>query len=257
MKRIILIPARLDSERFYGKVLHPICGRPMLEWVYRGALESRLCDKIYILSDNAQVIDVAENFGADCILTPQATSGTDRVAWAAFESLFLDPSDPTTIIVHLQADEPLISGSIIDTLFYGLCDEQGEKYSMASLFYWMEGAMDPNNHMNEHMSDLRSPDHVKVVMNIHNEALYFSRHPLVSRKDTSYCKHIGLYAYRLPLLKKLVNLPKSSLEDAENLEQLRALEHGVSIRLLRSPKLLISVDRKEDIIKVENILKTT
>lgn len=230
-----VIPARYHSERFPGKPLAPILGKPMIQWVYERALTAQRLSRIVIATDDDRILRAARTFGAEVLLTsPHHDSGTSRTAEAAASSEAL-------VVVNIQGDEPLVRGTMIDGLIEALEDETA---SMSSLC------------IKEHdLSLLSDPNVVKVAADQQGFALYFSRSPLPFQPSAYFLRHVGIYGYRKPFLLKFAGLPRHGLEAAENLEQLRALENGFRIKLVETQHLTLSVDRPEDIIKVENLLK--
>ena len=240
MDTIIVIPARYASTRLPGKVLSPINGRPMIEYVWKAASAVKGAD-ILIATDDKKVVSAVEGFGARCVLTaPELKSGSDRVM-AALELL----GDKYEYIVNLQADEPLIEAKEIEKLIDAL--KSDEKAQIATLY------------CNISEDDALSPNNVKVVFDREGYALYFSRSIIPyyrDRKgDKAYFKHIGIYAYSREGLMHFSSLDESSLERSEKLEQLRALENGIKIKVCYSEYNYPGVDTLEDLKKVEDIIK--
>lgn len=240
MNSIVVIPARIGSTRFPRKVLYPICGKPLIQWVYEGAKKSQIAEKIYIATDSEEVKRQAELFGAEVILTPsELPSGTDRVYYAIRE---LD----VQYIINLQGDEPLITGEVLDkifnALFEGSCD-------IATPYYTTNSREEAEN-----------VNRVKIVSDINDYALYFSRSliPFYREPTTNqtFKIHIGVYGFTKESLKKFVLLPQSFLEKTEKLEQLRALENGLKIKLVEVDYRPCPVDTPEDIEEVKKRLKS-
>lgn len=236
-----VIPARYGSTRFPGKALARLNGKPLVQWVWERAREAKQVERFLIATDDVRILDTVKKFGAEAVMTaPELPSGTDRV-WAAVKET------RAQIIVNVQADEPLVTPAMIDQLVEAL--EREPSAGMATLRYAMRspvGYTDPNV--------------VKVVTDEQGWALYFSRAPIphIRQKDCGspvWYKHIGLYAYRRELLERFVAWPPSALETAEKLEQLRALEKGVRIRVLDSAVNTVGVDTLEDLRQVEKILQ--
>jgi 3-deoxy-manno-octulosonate cytidylyltransferase (CMP-KDO synthetase) len=230
-----VIPSRFGSTRFPGKPLAKILGRPMIQWVYEGARTSKLLSRIIIATDDERIAAAAREFGAEAVLTsPDCASGTDRAAEAA-ASVFCD------FVVNIQGDEPLVGGGMLDGLVRGL-EEGGAP--MASLMARVDD-----------LGLLGDPHIVKVVTDGQGRALYFSRSALPHGCSDYFYQHIGIYGYRRDFLLGYKDLPPSRLEQAEKLEQLRALENGWRIRMIEIPRPTLSVDAPADIIKVEQFLK--
>jgi len=243
--RIIgVIPARYASTRFPGKVLAEICGRTMIEWVYRGAKEASLLDEVIIATDEDIVAMAASKFGARVEMTRgDHKSGTDRIGEVA-ECISAD------YYVNIQGDEPLIRGVEIDKLVKVAVDESVEMgtlaYSVASI--------------EKDVKTIEEPSTVKVVTDKNGYALYFSRFPIPFPRSivhAAYKVHVGIYIYRRDVLLRLCKLERTPLEIAESLEQLRALENGIRIRVLETDYRPIGVDTPLDLKRAENALRKT
>lgn len=231
---IAIIPARLDSTRFPGKVLFPLLGKPMVQWVYENAKAAQRLSEVLIASDHSDVVAAVEQFGGQAVLTPKGfETGTDRVAWVAEKRL-------CDIVVNVQGDEPLLPAEAIDRLVEAL--EREPSWDIATLAVPLSG------------EGLKNPNQVKVVISKTGKALYFSRQALASGPDESFLKHVGIYAYRREALFKLTKLPVSTLERTERLEQLRALENGLTIGVVQLKNDTAAVDVPEDVKIVEERL---
>ncbi|BAT72010.1 3-deoxy-manno-octulosonate cytidylyltransferase [Thermosulfidibacter takaii ABI70S6] len=234
---VIVIPARYGSTRFPGKPLAKICGKPLIQWVYERASQSTLADDVYVATDDERIVECVEGFGGKAILTPECPTGSDRVAFVA-ESI----GKSWEFIVNVQGDEPLIVPEIIDSVFRGLQEDPSAIVTMKKRIQSDE--------------DYKNPNVVKVVTGLSGYALYFSRSPIPYFRNTGEAyKHIGIYGYSRDILLKFVKLPQGKLEITEGLEQLRALENGIPIKVLETDYEAIGVDVPEDIKKVEKILK--
>jgi 3-deoxy-manno-octulosonate cytidylyltransferase (CMP-KDO synthetase) len=241
MNVIGVIPARYSSTRFSGKVLADLAGKPMLQHVWERAKESRILDDLLIACDDERVAQLASEFGAKAVMTARAhASGTDRI------SEVVNPLD-VKIVVNIQADEPLIHPTMVDSLAQALLDDNS--LSMATLMHRIE---DPGV--------INDPHVVKVVVDKNNFALYFSRFGIPFHAPSSeisapgYYKHIGLYGYTKDFLFIYKNLPVSKLEAIEKLEQLRVLEEGYRIKVIETKYDTIGVDTPEDLEKVRRYL---
>jgi 3-deoxy-manno-octulosonate cytidylyltransferase (CMP-KDO synthetase) len=225
----VVIPARFDSVRLPGKVLLPLAGKPMLQWVYERA-RAASAEEVLIATDDARVATAARGFGAEVVMTASThPSGTDRIAQVAADRLWRD----VDIVVNVQADEPLIPPALIDQVARIL--ESHPQAHIATL-------ATPINSQREFLD----PNVVKVVMDLNGSALYFSRAAVPFRRDPiltpganpsagpAALRHIGIYAYRVDALKRLTALAPSFLESCEKLEQLRALENALQIQVARS-----------------------
>ncbi|MBN2199019.1 MAG: 3-deoxy-manno-octulosonate cytidylyltransferase [Candidatus Aminicenantes bacterium] len=233
-KALGIIPARHDSTRFPGKPLAPILGKPMLQWVYEAASRAKSLERVIVATDDIRILELARHLGAEVVMTSSGhASGTDRAAEAAAG---LDAS----FVVNIQGDEPLLEAEMIDSLVSALTEGAAP---MASLMAraGREEVLDRNV--------------VKVVVDVHGFALYFSRFPVPFGGTGDFFKHVGVYGYRRDFLLELSRMPSSGLEKAENLEQLRVLENGFKIKMVECGGAILSVDVPEDIIKVEKLLK--
>jgi 3-deoxy-manno-octulosonate cytidylyltransferase (CMP-KDO synthetase) len=248
---VAIIPARYASTRLPGKPLSLIAGRPMIQWVVDRASGARTVTRVLVATDDARILDAVHAFGGEAVLTDRShLSGTDRIAEAAA------PLD-AEIVVNVQGDEPLLDPSTIDAVVEALLADEDAALSTAAL------AMTS-------VDEMLSTDVVKVVTDGRGHALYFSRAPIPhvrtnppnARSSAEQAlhgglglRHVGLYAYRREALLRLASLPPSPLERAESLEQLRALHHGLAIRVATLPcGSGPAVDTPEDLERVRAIL---
>jgi len=239
-----VIPARWASSRFEGKVLADILGKPMLQYVWESAKAALLLNDVIIACDDERVEKVAKSFGAKTAMTSKAhRSGTDRIAEV------VNPLE-VKIVVNIQADEPLLSPAMIDEVIRPLLEEPN--LCVATLIKKID---DP--------SQINDPNVVKVVVDKHNFALYFSRAaiPYVASnaeiENPTFYKHIGLYALTKDFLFAYRNLLASELEKVEKLEQLRILQEGFKIKVVETKFDTIGVDTPEDLEKVKQRLLET
>jgi len=229
MKVIGVIPARLDSTRFPGKVLADLWGKPIIQHVYERAKKAKRLDELLIATDDERIFDTAKKFGAEVAITSKKhLTGTDRVSEAVKKI-------NAEIVINIQADVPLISPLMIDKLAKVLSDDS--TLVMATLMKKIEKK-----------EEFYNPNVVKVVTDKQGFALYFSRSsiPYLKNNFASY-KHIGVYGYRKDFLLTFTQLPRSPLEKIENLEQLRALENGYKIKMIETDYELVEVDTEEDL----------
>ena len=236
MKTIGVIPARFASTRFPAKVLAEIAGKPLIQHVWEKSVQCRELDEVLIACDHEDVFKVAQNFKARVVMTdPVHPSGSDRIAQAV-KDLKVD------IIVNIQGDEPFIDPRTIDRLTVLL--KQDHKTIMGTVI--KEITED---------RDFQNPNVVKCVVDQEGNALYFSRSPIPYHRNQNASmgvknyKHLGLYAYRKDFLMAFKDWPKGLLESAEELEQLRALEHGIKIKTTVTTYESIAVDTPQDLLK--------
>jgi len=248
----VAIPARHASTRLPGKPLRILAGSPLIEHVYRNALASG-AREIIIATDDERIHKVAEGFGAAvCLTSCNHASGTDRLAELVERQGWADDD----IVVNLQGDEPLITPALIRQVALGLAHHPAA--ALATLHTRIETA-----------HDLFDPHIVKVVTDGQGYALYFSRAPIPFHRaafcedgqptqlpeDTTYLRHIGLYAYRVKTLRCYPQLPACAAEKAESLEQLRALWNGLRIFVEAATEVPpAGVDTEEDLARVESLL---
>ena len=242
----VILPARYHSTRFPGKPLAELAGKPLIEWVYRRAEQVRGVARIVVATDHNEIKTVVESFGGNVVLTSSShATGTDRVAEVA-RSLDED------CIVNLQGDEPVFPPGLIEEMIAGL--ESSSDVDIVTACHKIDEA-----------SEIDDPNVVKVVMDRSNRVLYFSRSPIPFSSTThsrhahaneSAYRHVGIYVYRKSSLLRFAELPPSPLEQSEGLEQLRALENGMTIHVVETRYSTVGVDVPEDIKNVEKAITT-
>jgi 3-deoxy-manno-octulosonate cytidylyltransferase (CMP-KDO synthetase) len=232
-----IIPARYDSTRFKGKPLVKIAGKPMIEWVYRQVEKCKKFTDIIVATDDKRIAQTVDKFGGQYQMTSRnIQSGTDRV-WEVLKNSNYDA------VINIQGDEPLISEKLILKLYDALIDA---KKRVVSAFY-----------VNKSLEDFISRDIVKVVLDNHFQAIYFSRSPVphqTAEQFQEFNQHIGIYGYWRDILERFVSFPPSKLEKGEKLEQLRFLSNSIMIKLVESDCPSIGVDVPEDIERIENLM---
>lgn len=236
MKAVIVIPARWASTRFPGKPLAMIAGTSLIQRVHERALGSRNAAAVVVATDDDRIAAHVDSFGGR-VVRPEGHfhTGTDRIAAAL---PLLDSSFDQ--IINVQGDEPLIDVSAVDRIIERLQTSSCDLATLACPIVSDE--------------DYHSRDIVKVVLDGAGNALYFSRSPIPYGGPHGALRHIGLYGYQTSVLKALAGLPPSSLEQAESLEQLRALQNGFKIAVLQTAAAHLGVDRPEDVERVEHEL---
>lgn len=243
---LILIPARSASKRFPGKLLTPLLDKPLIRWAYEAALSSSLIEQVIVATDCTKIAEEVKNFGGEALLTPPATNGTERVAHAA---LALGVSDEQPIL-NLQADWPFIDGQVIDRVLTLLLDAP-QKKGVATALVPLQT-----------QEEMASPSLVKCVRKVNGEALYFSRRSIPFYQSTHEPSspagfgHVGIYGYRMGFLQELSALPPTPLQEAEDLEQLKVLEHGFPIWTCMVETPLVSIDKPEDCARARQMLCT-
>ena len=219
-----VIPGRLNSKRFPRKIIYPLNGKAVIEHVYDNAKESKYLDKVIIAIDSEETKSHLNDSCNIMLTSLEHKSGTDRVAEVS-EKINSD------IIVNIQGDEPKIDPNIIDSLILLFNDPSVEIASVAST--------DLNN------DDLINPNVVKVCLDDNNYAMNFERD--ISLQDQQYFRHIGIYAYRSEILKKFTNLDQTENEKKFKLEQLRALDNNIAIKILITNFQHRSIDIEDDL----------
>lgn len=243
MKIVGIIPARYASTRFPGKPLHPIAGQPLIQRVVEQCRKAKSLSEIIVATDDARIADVAGKFCRVEMTRADHPSGSDRIAEVAARC-------DCDAVVNIQGDEPLIDPAVVEVVAQALADCE------------MSTAATPIKQLDEY----DNPNAVKVVVNTAGRALYFSRRTIPYLREAAsrsmseqlaafpFLKHLGIYGYRRETLLRLVKFPVSPLEHAEKLEQLRALENGISIAVVRVDYDSVGVDVPEDVARVERLL---
>ena len=239
-KTAIVIPARFKSSRLEGKPLLMVNGKPVIQYVYERALEVSNTDTVIVATDDEKIFETAKKFGADVEMTSNLhKSGSDRIAEVAKRH------DDFEYIINLQGDEPLFDVKSVETLIEVIksSDQASIATMVRPIFFFFE---------------FSNPNVVKCVFDLDNFALYFSRSLVPYPRNVEYSRffaHIGIYAYKREALLNMTSLSQSPLEKAESLEQLRALENGMKIKVLETSKVSIGIDTKEDFEKFKQLLE--
>ena len=244
MKILGIIPARYASTRFPGKPLHLIAGKPLLQHVVERCQQASALSEIIVATDDARIADVASKFCRVEMTSDRHPSGTDRIAEVAGRCA-------CDAAVNIQGDEPLMDPAVVDAVARALTSA-----AMSTAATPIRDAADYDN-----------VNVVKVVVNSAGRALYFSRRTIPFVRDAAsrpvaeqlaafpFLKHLGIYGYRRETLLELVRFPVSPLEAAEKLEQLRALDHGIEIAVVRVEHDSVGVDVPADVERVERLLR--
>jgi len=240
MQTIGIIPARYDSVRFPGKPLVEIRGKTMIQRVYERSSEAEELDLVVVATDDLRIRDVVQAFGGRAVMTRRHhTSGTDRVAEAALAY------PKAGLVMNIQGDEPFVFPQQIDQLVRFIRERPALEIAT----------------MAKQITDINlieNPNVVKVVANVNQQALYFSRSPIPFQRDatakTIYQKHIGLYIFRAAALQRITALVPHPLEQTEKLEQLRWLANGLNIGVAKTDLESIAIDHPEDLIRLEKFI---
>jgi len=242
MKVVAVIPARYASSRFPGKALADLAGKPMVQHVVERAAQAKTVGRVLVATDDERIAAAVRAFGTEAVLTdPGHPSGTDRIAEAIREV-------PCDLVVNVQGDEPLLPPAMVDEAVEPFLGDPA--LEMGTVCRVIE---DPR--------DLVDPNVVKVVRDLEGYALYFSRAPVPHTRDgqrgtgAGPFKHIGLYVYRRAFLFRFTAWKPTPLEEAERLEQLRAVEHGVRIKVVETRHDSVGVDTPDDLARVQRLLE--
>lgn len=242
---VAIIPARYGSTRFPGKPLAKVQGKTLIQRTYENAKRCQLVDKFIIATDDQRIYDHASSFGADVIMTPtDCPTGSDRLAYVLQHDESLQQAE---IIINIQGDEPCLDPKATELIIQILRNDPSAV--MSTGVYPFNNAEEASN-----------PNHVKCVLDNEGNVLYFSRalipgnRHLSFDKETTYYRHLGIYAYRPEFLLQYIKLPMTPLQKAEDLEQLKVLEHGYKIKAAVVPSISADVNTPEDIKKVEKDL---
>ena len=244
MKILGIIPARYASTRFPGKPLALIAGKPLIQHVVEQCEKAKSLSEVIVATDDTRIWEAAQNFCRVEMTLPEHPSGSDRIAEVAARCA-------CDAVVNIQGDEPLIDPTVIDAVAAALAREE-----MSTAATRIKDAAEYDN-----------ANVVKVVVNAVGRALYFSRRTIPYLREAAsrsvseqlaafpFLKHLGIYGYRRETLLRLVKFPVSPLENAEKLEQLRALENGIQIAVVKVDYNSVGVDVPDDVKRVEEILK--
>ena len=239
MKTIAMIPARLDSVRLPGKLMMDLGGMPLILRTYKNILNTKLFDKVYVVTDSNIIYDLINDNGGDVFMSSvKHTCGSDRIAEFA-------PKIDADLIINVQGDEPFIDKKSLKNLIKVFFDDDVKKIDLGSLMQSIE------------INEIKDPNNVKVVVDNENFALYFSRSIIPynrSNENIKYFKHIGVYAFRKKSLIDFYNSEPTPLEKSEKLEQLRYIESGKKIKMVFTDYKCVSIDVMDDLINARKII---
>ncbi|MAJ81743.1 MAG: 3-deoxy-manno-octulosonate cytidylyltransferase [Legionellales bacterium] len=232
MNLICIIPARYGSSRLAAKMTLPIRGKAVIQHTYESALNARLFEKVIIATDHEHIESIITDIGGNVAMTPsELPCGTDRVAFVARQ--FQDDD----IIINVQGDQPFVTKQMLEDLIKPFVENRCDTMSTV-------GVRVP-------LDQIQDPSHVKVLLNLHGHAIYFSRANIPFQMkpvpSLNVMHHIGLYAYRNDFLQSITKLPTSSLELTESLEQLRVIENGLKIAVTETIGVPLEINTKKDL----------
>lgn len=244
MRILGIIPARYGSSRFPGKPLIDLKGKTMIQRVVEGASKAALLTDLIVATDDQRIVDEVVRFGGKVVMTDSNhPTGTDRCA-----EVLRNLPDSYDVVINIQGDEPLVDARQLDQLLQAFSNPDVQIATLASRKIEME--------------DILNPNRIKLVVDKHHNALYFSRSPIPNFANAKgepleiypFLRHIGLYAYRSEVLLQLSKLEETQLEKIESLEQLRWLYNGYSIRVVETEIETPNIDTPEDVEKVLGLL---
>ena len=238
-KIVAIIPARMGSSRFPGKPLAPILGRSMIEHVFRRAKMCNLLDEVYVATCDEEIAQAVKEFGGKVLMTsPAHVRASDRVAEAATHL-------NAEIIVMIQGDEPMIAPEMIDAAIAPMIKDSNIKcVNLAQKI--------------SNQAEFNDRNTIKVVMNLKNDAIYFSRSPIPAINFDEHqptFKQVCVIPFTSELLQTFSNLAPTPLEEVESVDMLRLIEHGEKIRMVETSTKTHAVDTPEDLILVESLMK--
>lgn len=241
LKIIAMIPARYEASRFPGKLMKDLGGKTVIRRTYEAALKTGLFQEVFVVTDSDIIETEINSFKGNVIRSKKEHEcGSDRIA-EAVENMDVD------VVVNVQGDEPFIDEESLQKLINVFYADDANSIDLASLKTPLEDS-----------DDITNPNNVKVITNVSNYALYFSRFPVPYPRDTSvtvtYYKHIGIYAFRKAALMDFYRLPMQPLEAAEKIEAIRYLEYGKNIKMVETPVKNIGIDTPEDLEKARKLL---
>lgn len=235
-----MIPARLEATRFPKKLLQDLGGMSVILRTYQATFDTGLFDDVYVVTDSKLIFDEIVSNGGKAIMSKENhESGSDRIAEAV-------AGIDTDIVVNVQGDEPFTNKDSLQDLLAVFDDDFDSEIDIASLMFQVTDT-----------KEIENPNNVKVVTDVDDFALYFSRAPIPFPRDKEfgvYHKHIGIYAFRKEVLLKCTKLPMNDLERTEKLEQLRFLANAINIKMVKTTHQPIGIDTPEDLEKARRIL---
>ncbi|WP_127844837.1 3-deoxy-manno-octulosonate cytidylyltransferase [Psychroflexus aestuariivivens] len=239
MKIIAMIPARYEASRFPGKLMQDLGGKTVIMRTYEAAKASKLFDEVYVVTDSDIIFQEIEKHGGIALKSHKNHEcGSDRIA-EAVENIDAD------IVVNVQGDEPFINKKALSKLINVFENDSKQNIDLASLKTPIKDT-----------KSVQNPNNVKVITDLNNHALYFSRSPIPFHRDQNievkYYKHVGIYAFRKQALLDFYHTPMSPLEATEKIECIRYLEHGKTIKMVETDQVSIGIDTPEDLEEARN-----
>lgn len=240
LKIIAVIPARYAASRFPGKLMQILGNKTVITTTYQNVVETKLFDEVFIATDSEIIFDEITKNGGKAVMTGQHETGSDRIA-EAVQGIDCD------VVINVQGDEPFLKTEPLKQLIEVFNNDLNKEISLASLKIRLKN-----------QEEVENPNNVKVITDLQNFAMYFSRSIIPFPRETSvehfYYKHIGVYAFRKEALLKFANLEMTPLEISEKIEAIRYLEHGMKIKMIETDFIGVGIDVPEDLEKAREIL---
>ena len=240
LKIIAVIPARYAASRFPGKLMQILGDKTVISTTYQNVVETGLFDEIFVATDSEIIFDEITKNGGKAVMTGQHETGSDRIAEAV-------QNIDCEIVINVQGDEPFLKTEPLKQLIEVFKNDIDKEISLASLKIRLKN-----------QEEVENPNNVKVITDLQNFAMYFSRSVIPFPRETSvehlYYKHIGVYAFRKEALVKFANLEMTPLEISEKIEAIRYLEHGMKIKMIDTDFIGVGIDVPEDLEKAREIL---
>lgn len=242
MKTIAVIPARYASTRFPAKLMAKLGDKTVIRTTYENTVATELFDDVFVVTDSEIIFEEIQKHGGKVLMSQKDhQSGSDRIA-EAVENIDCD------IVINVQGDEPFVQKSALEKLIEAYKNDTNKEISLATLATEIR-----------HLEDVQNPNCVKVIWDVNQFAIYFSRSAIPYLRDEEfqpkYFQHIGIYAFRKEALLKFTNLESRPLELAEKLEQLRYLEYGMKIKVLETDYMGVGIDTPEDLARAQTYLQ--
>ena len=240
MKIIAVIPARYAASRFPGKLMQILGDKTVISTTYKNVVETALFDEVFVATDSEIIFEEITKNGGKAVMTGEHETGSDRIA-EAVQNMVCD------IVINVQGDEPFLKMEPLRQLIEVFKNDENKEISLASLKIRLKN-----------QEEVEDPNNVKVITDLQNFAMYFSRSVIPFPRETSvehlYYKHIGVYAFRKEALVKFANLEMTPLEISEKIEAIRYLEHGMKIKMIETDFVGVGIDVPEDLEKAREIL---
>lgn len=242
MKVVSIIPARYDSLRFPAKLMQPLGDRTVILRTYQNVVSTQLFDQVVVATDSDIIFKEISDNGGEVVMTKSTHQcGSDRIA-EALEGIDAD------VVINVQGDEPFLDSKSLKNLIEVFINDPQQEIALASLMTLLKNR-----------EEVKNPSNVKVIVDLNNYALYFSRSPIPFVRDgdipSNYYKHVGVYAFRKEALLEFSQQEITPLEAAEKIECIRYLEHGKKLKMVYTENINFGIDTPADLLQAEAHLK--